>query len=261
MSDLPIIDPKVITAAAEAGAQAASSMTYPHGSTVMVLVDRCKSHHSMTTFDRDRRAREAFARAAIEVYQIWARPPLKDRPNASSTDARTHAHTIVTRLHLAGLTTMEAVKAATDSVEEYLNVCFYAPDRADTPGIALKMEQLTQDLMKAMQERDEAKVRELVAEKSAGWVKFSDRKPTTEDADANDNVCCMGVDGVMWVQSIRHSNGFDECMWRPTNNPVPIPLFVRWKRSLTEEDIADFDSEELEWAWKSINKFIAENPS
>lgn len=93
------------------------------------------------------------------------------------------------------------------------------------------------------------------------WVKFSGRKPTLDDADAAGNIFCVGVDGVFFVIPIETRSFPTNAMWRPADLPVPIPPFVRWKRSLTDSQIEDFGGVyNLDEVWKSISKFIAENP-
>jgi plasmid maintenance system antidote protein VapI len=101
----------------------------------------------------------------------------------------------------------------------------------------------------------EAKVRELVAE-GAGWTKFSDRRPTIEDADINGMVMCMAVDGGLFTSHVNSTFGLVSAMWRPTNSPLPVSPFVKWKRSLTEDQIHDFGGPgSLDAIWGSLRDF------
>jgi hypothetical protein len=143
MSDLPEIDPRVITAAAEAGASVAAQLVHPPLSASMTVAT---GRAPATGYENDRPAREAFAKAAIEVYQVWAAPPVK-----SSTTPQAHAQTIVTRLVSCKALSPLQEMMARESVEEYLNICFFQPVHNGQ-----HVSHTTQDLVKAVRERDTA---------------------------------------------------------------------------------------------------------
>lgn len=129
----------------------------------------------------------------------------------------------------------------------------------------------TSDYTRLLAERDalvkagqasEAKVRELVAEKPAGWMKFSDRKPTVKDSDVEGHILVTGECGQVVLHPWGSETNSSWPFWRPVELPFPVPPFVRWKRSLTDRQVEDFGSVyNLDRVWKSITNFIQTNPS
>lgn len=233
----------------------------------MVLTDRQRP-----SFVADNDAREAFAAAAIGVYQLWA--PLSPQERDAGVQLQQMSRELATAqlnlntAHANADARQEALKEAKRqlrSTEEELTV-IKEHLRQATDNLKRKCEECGV-LDSCLKERA-AYYAELESKAGdiclcgSGWVQFKDRKPTLEDADLDGVVNCMGTDGVMFQSDWDATYGQNVAHWRPTNSPVPVPAFVQWKRSLTENEVARFGGPcNLDEVWKSIQAFNQKHPT
>lgn len=265
-----MITSEILTAAADAGSEAAALLTSPPGSS-MALTTR-----KLTDYTGDQPARKAFAQAAIETFLTKMEDDgLKmrivnhgyEKQIKELEDAR-DAHKTLREDIARSLRACEAreteLKHEVARLQGQLGDSRQASEKLleDIKLQNVRIKELEKNL-RHMEDSWSKAVAALGKEReTSGWVKFNDRHPALEDADIEGNVCCMGVDGVMFLSPSGMGRASDVAMWRPTNNPVPTPPFIRWKRSLTENQIERFGGPyNLDEVWKDITSFLEQNPS